>query len=391
MHWDSQHAADLFSGRRAGNTYSRVVNPTNEVVEKRIAALENGVSAVVVSSGQAAQFLAIAAIARSGTNVVSSPYLFGGTYGQFRTFEGFGIEIRFAESNSPEDYAKRIDGNTRAVFLESMGNPNCDIPDFEAIAKIAHDNGVPVIVDNTFGASGYLVRPFDHNADIVVESTTKWIGGHGTTIGGVIVDSTRFIWSKYPEKFTQLMAMEEKNPKCKGNNTAFPAQLRRLLSDLGPSMNPFGSFLFLQGLETLSLRVDRHCDNSLKLAKYLEAHPKVSDVFYPGLASHPDHHLAKKYYKRGFGAVLTFEPKPEGDEDRGCKVVDNLKLASHLVNVGDMKTLVALPFYTTHHILTEQEKKNCRVTPGLIRVSVGCEFIDDIIADFDQALEKAYK
>jgi len=385
---NSQHGADLFGLRAFGNIYSRLMNPTTDVFEKRIAALEGGAAAVAASSGQSAQAMAIMALCAAGDNIVSATQLYGGTYNQLKVmFPRLGINTKWVKDFSAEAIDAAIDDKTKAVYLESISNPGYNVPDFEAIAKVAHAKGVPVIVDNTFGAGGYLVRPIDHGADIVVHSATKWIGGHGTTIAGVIVDSGKFDWEK-SGRFPQFTEPAEGYHGLKFYETfkaiTFAIYTRVVvLRDLGPAINPFGSFLLLQGIETLSLRVQRHVENALAVAQYLEKHPKVSWVSYPGLANHPSHALAKKYLKNGFGAVLSFGVK--GDEKAGPAFVDQLKLASHLANVGDMKTLVISPSATTHQQLTDDEQLAAGVTKDLIRLSVGCEFIDDIIADLEQA------
>ncbi|CAK7905428.1 homocysteine/cysteine synthase [[Candida] anglica] len=401
---DSKHGAQLFGLETPGYIYSRIMNPTNDVFEQRIAALEGGIGAVATSSGQSAQFLALAGLAHVGDNILSTSYLYGGTYNQFKVaFKRLGIEARFVNGDKAEDFAKLIDDKTKAIYLESIGNPKYNIPDFEKITKLAHDNGIPVVVDNTFGAGGYLVRPIDHGADIVVHSATKWIGGHGTTIAGVIVDSGKFPWTQYPEKFPQFSKPSEGYhglglSEALGN-AAYIGHVRiELLRDLGPSLNPFGAFLLIQGLETLSLRVDRQSENALKLAKFLEASPHVAWVSYLGLPSHESHELSKKYLnnKEIYGGALSFGLKPlnETQEDpfkeASPRVVDNLKVASNLANVGDSKTLVIAPYYTTHQQLNEEEKLASGVTKDLVRVSVGTEFIDDIINDFQQAFDEVY-
>jgi len=392
---DSAHGARLFGLQEFGNIYSRIGNPTVDVFEKRIAALEGGVAAVAASSGQSAQALAIFALAHAGDNIVSTSYLYGGTYNQFKVFfERLGIHVKFVNGDNPKDLAAAIDSKTKAIYIESIGNPKYNIPDIAAIADVAHEAGIPLIVDNTFGAGGYLVRPIEHGADIVVHSATKWIGGHGNTIAGVVVDSGKFDWGKAAAKFPQFT---EPAPGYHGLNfwktfgpIAFAIRVRvEILRDLGPALNPFGAFLLLTGLETLSLRVERHCSNALKLAQWLEKHDNVSWVSYPGLTSHPSHELAKKYLDpaRGFGGVLSFGIK--GGEDAGRKLVDSLKLASNLANVGDAKTLVISPTSTTHTQLTKEEQLASGVTPDLIRVSVGIEHIDDILYDFEQGFAAA--
>ncbi|CEH14856.1 o-acetylhomoserine-lyase [Ceraceosorus bombacis] len=383
---NSEHGANLFGLREFGNIYSRLMNPTTDVFEKRIAALEGGAAALATSSGQSAQAMAVLALAQAGDNIVSTSYLYGGTYNQFKVlFPRMGITTKFVKGDSPDDIAKAIDSKTKAVYIESIGNPRYNVPDLEAIAKIAHDHGIPLVVDNTFGAGGYLIRPIDHGADIVVHSATKWIGGHGTTIAGVVVDSGKFDWKK-SGRFPQFTEPSEGYHGLKFWDTfgavTFAIFLRVvILRDLGPSINPFGSFLLLQGLETLSLRIQRQADNALAIAQWLEKHPKVAWVSYPGLTSHPSHQLAKKYLPRGFGGVLSFGVK--GDDKSGATFVDNLKLASHLANVGDAKTLVIAPAATTHQQLTDQEQLDSGVTKDLIRLSVGYEFIDDIKADLE--------
>ncbi|KAK9316054.1 Cys/Met metabolism PLP-dependent enzyme-domain-containing protein [Lipomyces starkeyi] len=389
---DSAHAARLFGLQEAGNIYSRIGNPTVDVFEKRIAALEGGVSAVAASSGQAAQFMTISALANSGDNIISTTYLYGGTYNQFKVFlAGFGIETRFVKGDKPEDFEALIDDKTKAIYIESIGNPQYNIPDFEKIAELAHRTGIPLVVDNTFGAAGYLVRPFDHGADIVVHSATKWIGGHGTTIGGVVVDGGKFDWKAHGDRFPKFVQPSEgyhgiKFIEAFGNEHVFAARVRaEILRDLGSTLNPFAAFLLIQGIETLSLRLDRHVSNALALARYLEKSSYVSWVSYPGLESHPSHELAKKYLRNGFGAVLSFGAI--GGQNVGAQVVDALKLASNLANVGDLKTLVIAPHFTTHQQLTDEEKLASGVSPDLIRVAVGTEFIDDIITDFEQAFK----
>ncbi|KAK9380209.1 Cys/Met metabolism PLP-dependent enzyme-domain-containing protein [Kockiozyma suomiensis] len=389
---DSAHGARLFGLEEAGNIYSRIGNPTVAVFENRIATLEGGAGAVAASSGQAAQFMAISALAEAGDNIISTSFLYGGTYNQFKVyFKRLGIETRFVSGDQAEDFDRLIDAKTKAVYVESIGNPKYNIPDFEKIAAVAHKHGVPLVVDNTFGAGGYLINPIKYGADIVVHSATKWIGGHGTTIGGVVIDAGNFPWSKYPERFPQYSEPSAgyhglKFSEALGDKNAFAAQLRlEVLRDAGATLNPFAAFLLLQGLETLSLRVDRHVSNALALARYLEKSPYVSWVSYPGLESHPSHALAKKYLRNGFGAVLSFGAK--GGPEAGAKVVDALKLASNLANVGDLKTLVIAPYFTTHQQLSEEEKLESGVTADLIRVAVGAEFIDDIVADFEQAFK----
>lgn len=400
---DSKHGAQLFGLEKPGYIYSRIMNPTNDVFEKRMAALEGGVAALAVSSGQAAQFLAVAGLAHSGDNIVSTSYLYGGTYNQFKVaFKRLGIETRFVNGDAPEDFQKLIDNKTKAIYVESIGNPKYNVPDFEKIVKIAHDNGVPLVVDNTFGAGGFIVNPIKFGADIVVHSATKWIGGHGTTIAGVIVDSGNFPWAQYPDKFPQFSQPSEGYHGLIINealgNQAYIGHLRiELLRDLGPALNPFGAFLLLQGLETLSLRVERQSYNALKLAQYLENSPYVNWVSYVGLPSHGSHELAKKYFNgANFGGALCFGVKDlqnaveDPFQEAAAKFVDNLEIASNLANVGDSKTLVIAPYYTTHQQLTDEEKLQSGVTKDLIRLSIGTEYIEDIIADFEKSFKTVY-
>ena len=394
---NSEHGADLFALRKFGNIYTRIMNPTTDVFEQRIAALEGGVGALATSSGQAAQLLALTTLAEAGDNIVSTSFLYGGTYNQFKvTFPRLGIDVRFVDGDDPAAFEALIDDRTKALYVETIGNPRFNIPDFEALAQVAERNGVPLVVDNTFGAGGYLFRPLEHGAHIVTESATKWIGGHGTTIGGVIVDGGTFPWDngRFPS-FTEpspgyhgLNFWETFGPDgVLGANAAFIIRARvEGLRDLGPCQNPFGSFLLLQGLETLSLRVQRACDNALELARWLQDRPEVSWVSYPGLEDHPYHEAARKYLTNGFGAVLSFGV--EGGQEAGQAFVDSVELASHLANVGDAKTLVIHPASTTHQQLTADEQQASGVTPDLIRVSVGIEHIDDIRADFAQALSR---
>ncbi|KAI8056990.1 O-acetylhomoserine/O-acetylserine sulfhydrylase [Syncephalis plumigaleata] len=392
---DADHGARLFALQEFGNIYTRIMNPTNDVFEKRVAALEGGVAAIATSSGQSAQFLAIATIATAGDNIVSTSFLYGGTFNQFKvTLPRLGIQVRFADGDKPESFASLIDERTKALYVETVGNPNFNIPDFEAIAKVAHDAGVPLIVDNTFGAAGFLARPIDHGADIIVASATKWIGGHGNTIGGVIVDAGTFPWNngRFPV-FTEpspgyhgLKFWEVFGPDGPFKaNIAFSIRARvELLRDLGPSQNPFGSFLLLQGLETLSLRLERHLSNALDLARWLKQRPEVAWVSYPGLEDHPYHENAKRYLKHGFGAVLSFGV--HGGREAGKRVVNATQLFSHVANLGDAKTLIIQPATTTHQQLTPEEQRAAGVTEDLLRVSVGLEHIDDIKEDLAQAL-----
>ncbi|GFF40398.1 homocysteine synthase CysD [Aspergillus lentulus] len=388
---DSAHGARLFGLKEFGNIYSRIGNPTVDVFEKRIAALEGGVAAVAASSGQAAQFMAIAALAHAGDNIVATSNLYGGTYNQLKVFlPRLGITTKFVQGDKPEDIAAAIDDRTKAVYVETIGNPRYNVPDFEAIAKVAHEKGVPFVVDNTFGAGGYFFRPIDHGADIVVHSATKWIGGHGTTIGGVVVDSGKFDWGKHADRFPQFTEPSEGYHGLKFWETfgsiAFAIRVRvEILRDLGSALNPFAAQQLLLGLETLSLRAERHASNAIALATWLQKNEHVSWVSYPGLESHSSHEIAKRYLKRGFGGVLSFGVK--GGAAAGVQVVDNLKLISNLANVGDSKTLAIHPWSTTHEQLTEQERLDSGVTEDAIRISVGTEHIDDIIADFEQSFK----
>jgi O-acetylhomoserine (thiol)-lyase len=377
------------------------MNPTTDVLEKRVAALEGGVAALAVGSGQAAQFIALNNILQAGDNFVTTSFLYGGTYNQFKvSFKRLGIDARFADGDTVEAFEKLIDKNTKAIYLESIGNPGFNIPDFAAIAALARKHDLPVVVDNTFGAAGYLFRPFEHGANVVVESATKWIGGHGTSIGGIIVDGGNYNWGN--GKFPQFTEPSEGYHGLKfwdvfgeGNPLGLPniAYIIRArvegLRDFGPALSPFNSFLFLQGLETLSLRVQRAVDNALLLAQWLEQHQNVESVNYPGLTSSTYHKLAKKYLRNGFGAVLSFTVK--GSKEQTTQLVDNLKLISHLANLGDAKTLIIQPSATTHQQLSDEEQITAGVLPTLLRVSVGLEHIDDIKADLAQAFEKVFK
>ncbi len=395
---DAEHGANLFALKEFGNIYTRIMNPTNDVLEKRLAALEGGVAALAVGSGQAAQFVALNNILQAGDNFVSASYLYGGTYNQFKVaFKRLGIEARFADGDKAESFKPLIDENTKAIYLETIGNPEFNVPDFEAISAIAKSHQIPLIVDNTFGAGGFLCRPIEHGADIVTASTTKWIGGHGTSIGGIIIDSGKFNWGngKFPQftepsegyqglKFWEIFG--EGNPLGLPN-IAFIIRARvEGLRDFGPAASPFNSFLHLQGIETLSLRVQRHVDNALALAKWLEAHELVESVNYPGLESSAYHSLAKKYLRNGFGGVLSFNVS--GGKEVAEKFVNSLQLTSHVANVGDAKTLIIHPASTTHQQLSEAAQASAGVKPTLLRVSVGIEHIEDIKADFEQAFTK---
>ncbi len=393
---NTKHAAGLFNLSEPGNIYTRMMNPTTDVFEKRVAALEGGAAALAVSSGHAAQFIALSTILRKGENFVSSPFLYGGTYNQFKvTFSNFGIEARFAKDLNTGSFESLIDDNTRAIYLETIGNPGFDIPDFDAFAKLAGKHGLPLVVDNTFGACGYLIRPIDYGANIITESATKWIGGHGTSIGGVIVDAGSFNWNngKFPvftepaEGYHGIVFGDLFNESSPSGNIAFIVKARvEGLRDLGPSISPFNSFLFLQGLETLSLRMERHVQNTLALARWLTVQPAVEKVSYPALEGNPNYSLAKKYFPKGAGGVLTFILKAESSKASG--LVEHLKLVSHLANVGDAKTLIIQPATTTHSQLTSEELQAVGIDPGLFRVSVGLEHIDDIIYDFEQAFKQ---
>ncbi|MES2426518.1 MAG: O-acetylhomoserine aminocarboxypropyltransferase/cysteine synthase [Bacteroidota bacterium] len=393
---NAEHGANLFALKEFGNIYTRIMNPTTDVFEKRVAALEGGVAALATASGMSAQFIALNNILQAGDNFVTSPFLYGGTYNQFKVaFKRLGVEARFAKDDTAENIEALIDEKTKAIFLETIGNPGYSIPDFEKVAAVAKKHDLPLIVDNTFGAAGYLIRPLEHGANVVVEAATKWIGGHGTTIGGVIVDGGNYNWGngKFPQ-FTEpsegyhgLVFADVFGVNGPFGNIQFIIRARvEGLRDFGPAQSPFNSWLLLQGIETLSLRVQRHVDNTLALAQWLEQHPQVANVNYPGLPSSPYHTLAKKYLKNGFGAVLSFEVK--GDKEKASALIDSLQLVSHLANVGDAKTLIIQPSATTHQQLSDQEQLSAGVTPTSLRVAVGIEHIDDIKADFEQAFNK---
>jgi O-acetylhomoserine (thiol)-lyase len=385
---DSDHAAALFALEEFGNIYTRIMNPTNDAFEQRMAAVEGGVGALATASGQFAQLLTVTTLANSGDEIVSSAALYGGTYTQFsQSFRRLGITVRFVESANPEDYAAQINDKTKLIYLETIGNPKLEIPDFEAIAEVAHAHGLPVVVDNTF-ATPYLFRPFEHGVDISLHSTTKWIGGHGLSIGGVIVDSGKFDWKasgRHP-------GIIEPEPAYHGvvladavGELAFIIRARIIgLRDLGGCQAPFNSFLNLIGLETLPLRMQRHVDNALEVARWLEQHPAVTWVTYPGLPSHPSHELAKKYMPKGAGSVLGFGIK--GGRAAGRAFIDNLKMFSHLANVGDTRSLAIHPATTTHQQLSAEEQAATGVTDDYVRLSVGIEDLDDILWDLDQAL-----
>ena len=401
---NAEHGANLFGLKEFGNIYTRLMNPTTDVFEKRVAALEGGMAAVATASGQSAQFLAITNCMQAGDNFVSTSYLYGGTYNQFKVqFPRLGIDVRFANGDDVPSFADQIDDNTKAIYVEAMGNPRFNIPDFKGLSALAKQRGIPLIVDNTLGACGALLRPIEHGADVVVESATKWIGGHGTSLGGVIVDAGTFDWGngKFPlmsqpspayHGLVHWDAFGFGSDICKmlgvpdNRNVAFALRARvESLRDWGPALSPFNSFLLLQGLETLSLRVERHAENAMALATWLKQNAKVAHVSYPGLSDDPYHARAREYLTgRGMGCMLMFSLK--GGYDDAVQFIDSLKLASHLANVGDAKTLVIHPASTTHQQLSEAEQASAGVTPTMVRVSVGLEHIDDIKADFEQAL-----
>jgi O-acetylhomoserine/O-acetylserine sulfhydrylase len=393
---DADHGARLFALQEFGNIYTRIMNPTTDVFEQRVAALEGGVAALATASGQSAQFLAITTLAEAGDNIVSGSSLYGGTYNQFKVqFPRIGIDVRFVATDDFDAWEAAIDERTRALYVESIGNPGFDVPEFRKLAAIAKAHGLPLVVDNTFGCAGYLMRPIDHGADIVVQSATKWIGGHGTSIGGVIVDAGRFDWFNKRFKtfhspspgYHGLNFAEVFSPDGPFGNLAFIIRARvEGLRDWGPALSPFNAFLFLQGLETLSLRVQRHCENALELARWLKAQPLVDRVNFLGLEEHPHHERARTYMHNGFGSVLTFGIK--GGLEAGKRFINSVELASHLANVGDAKTLVIHPASTTHQQLSAQEQESAGVSPNLVRVSVGLEHIDDLKEDFTQAFTR---
>ncbi len=394
---DTEHAATLFALKEFGNIYTRIMNPTTDVFEKRIAALEGGAAAVATASGQSAQFLTVITLAQAGDNIVSTSFLYGGTYNQFKvTLPRLGIDVRFVEEDTIESYEEKIDENTKALYVETIGNPRGNVPDFEGLSKLSDKYGIALIIDNTFGAAGAVVRPIEHGANVVVQSATKWIGGHGNSIGGVIVDAGNFNWGngKFP-LFTEpapgyhgLNFWDVFGEEGPFGNIAFAIRARvEGLRDVGPAPSPFNSFLLLQGLETLSLRVERHNENALKLAEWLQQHDAVSWVNYTGLPDHPYHETAKKYLNEGrFGSVLNFGVK--GGFEPARSFIENVELSSHLANVGDAKTLVIHPASTTHQQLDSAEQLSSGVQEDLIRVSVGIEHIDDIITDFDEAFRR---
>jgi O-acetylhomoserine (thiol)-lyase len=387
----TKHAANLFGLREFGNIYTRIMNPTNDVFEKRIAELEGGAAALAVASGQAAETLTVLNLARAGDNLVSSQTLYGGTYNLFAyTLPKWGITTTFVDIHDHDAVRRAIDAGTRLLYVETIGNPRLDVPDFEALARIAHDAGIPLVVDNTFGAAT-LARPIQHGADVVVHSATKWIGGHGTSIGGVVVDAGTFDWGSATSR-QRFPEFSSPDPSYHGlvyteafGNLAFVLKLRvQMLRDLGPALSPFNAFLFLQGLETLPVRIQRHSENALAVARWLDRDPRVEWVSYPGLESHPEHANAKRYLTGGFGGVLTFGVKGGHAAARG--LIDRVKLFSLLANVGDAKSLIIHPASTTHEQLTVEQQKASGVVPELVRLSVGLEHLDDLIADLDQAL-----
>lgn len=393
---NAEHGANLFALKQFGNIYTRIMNPTTDVFEKRMAALEGGVAAVAVASGQAAQFIALTNILEAGDNFVSGANLYGGSYNQFKvSFKRLGIEARFAADTDAVNIENLIDEKTKAIYVETIGNPSYNIPDFEKIAAVARKYDLPLIVDNTFGAGGYLFKPIEHGANVVVESATKWIGGHGTSIGGVIIDGGNYNWgngkfkqfSEPSEGYHGLVFSDIFGENGPFGNIQFAIRARvEGLRDFGPALSPFNSFLLVQGLETLSLRVQRHVDNTQEIAQWLEAHPQVAEVNYPGLKNHPYHLLAQKYLKNGYGAVLSFTIK--GEAQKADEFIDSLELISHLANVGDAKTLIIHPSATTHQQLNAEAQKAAGVYPGSLRLSVGIEHIDDIKADLQQAFDK---
>lgn len=386
-----EHAADLFALKQFGNIYTRIMNPTQDAFERRVAALEGGVGALATASGQAAETMAILNIAGAGDEVVSSASLYGGTYNLFHyTLSKLGITTHFVDSREPANFRAAINEKTKAIYAEILGNPRLDTLDIQAVADIAHEHGLPLIIDNTF-ATPYLVQPFKHGADIVVHSATKFIGGHGTSIGGVIVDSGKFDWAasgRFPD-------LTEPDPSYHGlryvealGPLAYIIKARvQLLRDIGAATTPFNSWLFLQGLETLPLRMERHSQNALRIAQFLEGHPAVGWVSYPGLESHPQHSLAKNYFTRGYGAILGFGIK--GGLEAGKQLIRNIELFSHLANVGDAKSLIIHPASTTHAQLAPAEQREAGVTPDFIRLSIGLETVEDLIEDLDQALKAA--
>lgn len=395
---NSEHGANLFALKEFGNIYTRIMNPTTDVFEKRVAALEGGVAGLAVASGMAAQFIALNNIMEAGDNFVTSSYLYGGSYNQFAvSFKRIGIEARFANGDDADSIESLIDEKTKAIYVETIGNPDFSIPDFEKIAAVAKKHDLPFIVDNTFGACGYLFRPLEHGAHVIVQAATKWIGGHGNSIGGVIVDGGNYNWgngkfkafSEPSEGYHGMVFNDVFGSNGPFGNIQFAIRARvEGLRDFGPALSPFNSFLLLQGLETLSLRVERHIENTQAMAEWLEQHPQVESVKYPGLKNSPYHANAQKYLKKGPGAVLSFELK--GGKEKATQVVDHLKMISHLANVGDTKTLIIQPAATTHQQLSDEAQLAAGVTPSSLRLSVGIEHIEDIKADLEQAFAAVY-
>jgi len=392
---NSEHGANLFALKEFGNIYTRIMNPTNDVFEKRMAALEGGGAALATASGHSAQFIAINNVTSVGDNFVTSPFLYGGSYNQFKNaFKNLGVEARFANGNDIDSFEALIDDKTKLLYVETIGNPGLSTPDFEALSALAKKYDLPLFVDNTFGAGGALCQPIKHGANVVVQSATKWVGGHGTTMGGVIIDACNFNWGngKYPqftepsESYGGMVFNDHMGVDSPMGNIQFIIRCRvEGLRDFGPCQSPFNSFLLLQGLETLTLRVERTCENALALAQWLDSHPAVESVNYPGLKSHPTHEIAKKYLNRGFGGVLSFILK--GDRSKAEKFVNSLSLISHVANVGDAKTLIIHPASTTHSQLGDAEQLAAGVNPAGLRISAGIEHIEDIKADITQALE----
>jgi len=387
---DSDHVANLFGLQEFGNIYTRIMNPTNDVLEQRVAALEGGIAGLATASGHSAQFIALTNLIETGENFITSPYLYGGSFNQFKvTLKRLGIEAKFAPSLYPEDFESLIDENTKVIYLETIGNPSYKVPDFEAFSKLAEKYNLPLMVDNTFGAAGYICRPIDYGASVVVNSLTKWIGGHGTSMGGIVIDSGNYDWGN--GKFPQFTEGSEGYHGLKFyenfGELAFILRARvEGLRDYGPALSPFNAFMILQGIETLSLRLQRQVDNALELAKWLDDHPKVNKVHYPGLPDDENHEMASKYLRNGYGGVLSFEVK--GTREEAKKLVNNMQLVSHVANVGDAKTLIIQPSVSTHQQLSEEEQKAAGVLPTSLRISTGIENIEDIIADFDQSLKQ---
>ncbi|MFP4622087.1 MAG: O-acetylhomoserine aminocarboxypropyltransferase/cysteine synthase family protein [Bacteroidales bacterium] len=386
---DSDHVANLFALQEEGNIYTRIMNPTTDVLEKRMAALEGGIAGLATASGHSAQFIALNNLLHTGDNFVSSPFLYGGSFNQFKvSFKRLGIQVKFSETLNPEDFERLMDENTKLIYLETIGNPSFNIPDFEKFSELSKKYNIPLVVDNTFGAAGYLCRPADYGASVVVNSATKWIGGHGTTMGGVIVDTGNYDWSngKFPQFTEESEGYHGIRFYESFGDLAFIMRARvEGLRDFGPALSPFNAFLLLQGLETLSLRVQKHVDNALELAQWLQRHPNVKAVYYPGLPEDPNHRLADKYLDHGYGGVLAFEIDDTKEQTK--RFVECLQLISHVANVGDAKTLIIQPSASTHQQLNEEEQAAAGVTPSLLRVSVGIEDIEDIIEDFKQAFK----